>query len=204
MSILQPILKEDIQLPLKPPGKKLVSIFDSSHYKKQTNLDLHPNIEKNRSFSNEKEIKELSNIEQSNQIENKIEDEAEEEFYNTKVTKIVHEIMKHRILIKLKKNIMSLVDGKIILFSDLIKIMCSYNSFNYRINLDELDRDNLEKILDYLDIIEWNKSRYMWENKEDELNNWFHCIENLFEFERVINKIIKNNFFLNNRFELKD
>ena len=184
MSILQPILKDDLQLPSKP-GRKLVSIFDSSHYLKEKNIGLNPNVNKNRSFINENDNALLPSLEQPNQIEIKEED-AEEVSYNTKITKIVHEIMKHRILIKLNKNVMSLVDGKIILFSDLIKIMCSYNSFNYRINLDELDRENLEKILDYLDIIEWNKSRYMWENKEDELNKWYKSIDNILEFEQVI------------------
>ncbi len=179
MSILKPILKNDIQLPARL-GRKLVNIFDPSNYKKEKNLDLNPKEIKNRSFSNENENKELPNFEQANQ-----EEEKEEKFYNNKITTIVNEIIKHRVLIKLKKNIMSLVDGKIILFSDLIKIMCSYNSFNYRIILEELDRENLEKILDYLDIIEWNKSQYMWENKEDELNKWFHSIESIHEFEQV-------------------
>jgi len=181
MSILQPILKDCIQLP--KPGKKLLSIFDSSHYNKENNLPLNPSTTKNRSLSNENIT--LPHPEAPNSIEIK-EKNPEEEFYNTKITKIVHEIMNHRILIKLKKNIMSLVDGKIILFSDLIKIMCSYNSFNYRINLDELDRESLEKILDYLEIIEWNKSRYMWENKENELNKWYNSFENILDFEQVI------------------
>ena len=115
----------------------------------------------------------------------KVEDE-EMNFYDNKITKIIDEIKKNRILIKLKKNVMSLVDGRIIWFSDLIKILCSYNSFNYRLTLEELDRDSLDKILDFMDIIEWDKSRYIWENKYEELNKWFDNIENLEQFEFVI------------------
>lgn len=193
MSILQPILKDDLQLPPRT-GRRLQSIFDPSHYQSDKNLPLNLNTIKSRPLSNDHIM--LPNLDQPNSIENPKVNEnenekEEEEFYNTKITKIVHEIMQHRILIKLKKNIMSLVDGKIILFSDLIKIMCSYNSFNYRINLDELDRENLEKVLDYLDIVEWNKSRYMWENKEDELNKWFVSIDNILEFEQVILLLIQ-------------
>ena len=179
MNFTQPLLKEDIQMP--PKQRKLVSIFDSSRYLKDKKLPLDTNTNKSPiKGSNDNII--FPNFENIKAIENQ---EKEEEFYNNKITKIVDEIIKHRILIKLKKNIMSLVDGRIICFSDLIKIMCSYNSFNFRINLDELERDNLEIILDYFDIIEWNKSRYMWENKEEDLNKWFNGIGNIVELEEV-------------------
>jgi len=183
------MLKDDIILHEKSRG--LVSIFDSTRNLKLQNMfDL--SHKQPRPFTNNDTVLQNLDYTSGNESIN------EEDYYNNKITKIINEIIKHRILIKLKKNIMSLVDGKIILFSDLIKVMCSYNSFNYRITLDELDRDNLEKILDYLDIIEWNKSKYMWENKDDELNKWFKGIEKMVELEEVLYFFkfkIKNYFF---------
>jgi len=181
MNNTQNLLKEEIPLPSKI-NRPFQSIFDSARYLKDKNQPISVTNKNRRSNSNENLV--LPNLDLQKSNEGKV-DEDDEEYYHTKISKIVLEIMKHRILIKLKKNIMSLVDGKIICFSDLIKIMCSYNSFNYRIDLEELDRENMEKILDYLDIIEWNKSRYMWENKEEELNKWYNGIENMLELEQV-------------------
>jgi hypothetical protein len=171
-------------------NRKIVNIFDESTYQKDLKPKEIDKVKENNEITikekEEKEIKEKDNKEKEN----------EEKIYTNKLAKIVEEITKHRILIKLKNNIMSLVEGKIIMFSDLIKYLCSYNSFNYRINLDELNRDNFELILDFLDIIEWNKSRFIWDNKEDELNKWYNSLDNVSEIEEVINILYIIYYFL--------
>jgi hypothetical protein len=178
MNATKNLLKDDIHILQK--SREIKNIFDSSRYMK----DKKPSSISPNKLLNVSQNEKIDKVNKENEIS--IENnEKMKDFSDFKVTKILDEIIKHRILIKLKKNIMSLVDGRIICFSDLIKIMCSYNSFNYRINLDELEREYLEKILDYLDIIEWNKSRYMWENKEEELNKWYGSIDNIVGLEEV-------------------
>lgn len=186
MNTLRPMIKDDIELPKNK--KEIISIFDSTRLMKEKNLALNSSPNKNANTIYDEKL-EMIVIENNKYIDNEaqVNKELEKEFdyYNNKFNRLIEDIMKQRILIKLKRNIMSLVDGRIICFSDLIKIMCSYNSFNYRINLDELDRDHLEKILDYLDIIEWSKAKYLWENKEEELTKWYHSLGNIVEFEEV-------------------
>ena len=160
------------EIPFIKAERKIVNIFDPSTYLKNPKINQKVEIP-------------LIKDDKNKQKEEKEDEEDDGKFYTNKLARIVEEITKHRILIKLKKNIMSLVEGKIIIFSDLIKNLCSYNSFNYRINLDELNRDDLERILDFLDIIEWNKSRFMWENKEEELNKWYNSLDNISDIEEV-------------------
>lgn len=185
------IVGGDIPILKKPdPNKRILNIFDSSTYSNSKNLKTKDKKETLSENYKEKENTEIlfekeSLAEKEKEIIEEKEKDEEEKIYTNKLAKIIEEITKHRILIKLKNNIMSLVEGKILLFSDLIKYLCSYNSFNYRINLDELSRDNFELILDFLDIIEWNKSRYMWDNKEDELNRWYNGLFSVSEIEEV-------------------
>lgn len=102
-----------------------------------------------------------------------------------KFNQIVDDIMRKKILLKLKKNITILVDGKILKFSDLMKQLCSSSSFNYRLTLETISRENFLKIIEFIDIIEWNKQKYMFDIKAGELNNWyennFHIMSNLEE-----------------------
>lgn len=85
----------------------------------------------------------------------------------------VEEIMKRKILLKLQKSITFIVDGRIIRFSDLIKSLCSRNKFDYRINLETIDRQYLLSIIDFIEILEWNKEKFVFDVKAEELNNWY-------------------------------
>ena len=66
-----------------------------------------------------------------------------------------------------------LVDGRIIKFSELLKLQTSCSNFDYKLNLEQVERRDLTKICEYLAVIEYNKSDYIEDIKAEELENWF-------------------------------
>lgn len=89
-------------------------------------------------------------------------------------TDIVNEIMKKKMLLKLNKNVTYIVDGRIIHFSNLLKqLCCNCQNFNYRLNLELVDRELFIIILDFIEIINWNKENFIFDIKREELNNWY-------------------------------
>jgi hypothetical protein len=128
---------------------------------------------------------------------------------------LIEEITSKKLFLKLKKNITFFIDGKIIFFSNFIRqLCCTSKNFNYRLNLESVERELLLVILQFIDIIEWSLERYMFEVKFEELNRWYEVnkaimpkidelakylkINHLFEFYRYkdnVNKFKENDTF---------
>jgi hypothetical protein len=81
-------------------------------------------------------------------------------------------IISKNILIKFNLGITYIVKGKIIMFSDFIKLLCTTNDFDFRLELP-VDVDEFRKILEFLDILEWNKQHFMFQVKVEELKCWY-------------------------------
>lgn len=106
--------------------------------------------------------------------------------------KIIEEITKRKILLKLKHNISYFVDGNIIRFSEYIKLLCCSNSFNYRITLESVDVEIFSKIVEFLNILDWRKEKFVIETKMKELDNWKDSnIAFMSKIEKVIYYLFK-------------
>jgi hypothetical protein len=90
-----------------------------------------------------------------------------------KFSTILEEIMKKKIMLKLHKNVTYIVDGRIIRFSDLIKLLCTSKSFSYRLSLEAVEREPFSMLIDFIDILEWSKEKFLFDVKADELNTWY-------------------------------
>lgn len=91
-----------------------------------------------------------------------------------KFSQIVDQIVDKNILLKLHKNNITIVDGRILYFSSFIKsLCCNTKDFNCRLNLENVERDILTLIIQFITIVEWNSEKYMFEIKSDELNTWY-------------------------------
>jgi hypothetical protein len=96
---------------------------------------------------------------------------------------VLDQIMSKTILIKFKDSHSHMVNGKIILFSDLIKLQCANKKFNFRLDLSKVQLLDFLKISDFLNIIDWRKDKYMFEIKQEELNGWYSA--NIHDMERL-------------------
>ena len=117
----------------------------------------------------------LENLQLTN---NKLDDSIVQKEKHLKYTNILDEILKQRIMMKLKNNYSLLVDGRIIKFSEMLKLTSACANFDYKVNLENINKTEFSKIIDFLQIIEWNKSSYIEEIKAGELNNWYIKIQN--------------------------
>jgi hypothetical protein len=96
---------------------------------------------------------------------------------------MLDQIMSKTILIKFKDSQTHMINGKIIMFSEFIKLQCTNKKFNYRLDLPKVSLFEFLKVNDFLNIIDWRKDRYMFEIKQDELNGWYSA--NINEMERI-------------------
>ena len=125
----------------------------------------------------------------------KMDDSFTEKENNLKYANIIEELLKRQILVKLKKGTTLFVDGRIIKFSELLKFQSATSNFDYKLNLENVDRKDLAKICEYLAIIEYNKSDYIEDIKAEELNSWY--IKNK-EIMPEIHNV--NNYYYQNKF----
>jgi hypothetical protein len=105
-------------------------------------------------------------------INNPVENKPHTDFLS--FTELINELVKKQILIKLNKNMTYIADGRLIKFSNLIKqLSCNAKSFNHRLNLENLDKETFSVIMDFLEIVEWNREKFIFDIKMDELSNWY-------------------------------
>jgi hypothetical protein len=98
--------------------------------------------------------------------------ENENEFIQ--FSNIINQIVNKKILLKLHKNNNYYVDGRILYFSSFIKrLCCTSKDFNFRLDLDNVEREIFSIIVQFLNIIDWETESYMYDIKVDELNSWF-------------------------------
>jgi hypothetical protein len=91
-----------------------------------------------------------------------------------KFSNILDQIVNKKILLKLNKNNNYYADGRILYFSSFIKrLCCNSKDFNFRLDLDLVERDVLSNIVQFLNIIDWDTETYMFDVKLEELNNWY-------------------------------
>lgn len=116
-------------------------------------------------------------IQQHNCSTNMNMDHTSEEFNEDnikyKFIDLLHEITQKRILLKLNRNSTLIVPGKIIHFSELIKKLCCASNFDYKLTLETVDRNILEIILEFFEILDWRLENFFFELKSHQLKNWY-------------------------------
>lgn len=86
---------------------------------------------------------------------------------------IIDNIVKKPILLKFAVGSSLHVDGRIFFFSDYIKNLTSKKSFDNRIILDNVDLRCTKRIIEFLEVLNWNDNPKQFVLKSEELNNWF-------------------------------
>jgi hypothetical protein len=106
---------------------------------------------------------------------------------------LFEKLLRQKIFLKLHKNVTYVVDGRIIQFSNLIKQLISTMLTKLRITLENVHRDTLEKIIDFIEILQWRKEIFYFDIKSDELNNWYQ--KNIHEMDKIeeLGKFLKMN-----------
>lgn len=99
---------------------------------------------------------------------------------------LVEEIIKGKLFIKMKQDQIILVDGRIIKFSDLIKLLCTKGkiwlkkaNFDYKLTFESAEKKIFTKIIEFYEILEWETNSEMEQRKANELFNWFNSHQNL-------------------------
>lgn len=87
---------------------------------------------------------------------------------------IFEEILNRKILLKLKKNLSYFVDGRIIKFSELIRLHSCNNKFDNKLTYEDVDRHTLIIIVEFLEIIQWKHHQYTFDAKLPELDCWWN------------------------------
>jgi hypothetical protein len=151
------------------------------------------------------------NLELDNSVLNNIDDNNNNDYmkYNHLFSDIIDQIMSKTILIKFKDSLTHIINGKIIMFSEFIKLQCSNKKFNFRLELKKISLPDFLKVNDFFNIIDWKKDKYMFEIKQEELNGWYNT--NIADMDKIIEicenlKINHINDFINARvkFNLQD
>lgn len=91
----------------------------------------------------------------------------------TRINHIIDRIVESKILLKLNGKLSLYVDGRIIKFSELIKLCSCKASFNYRLTFESLERDTIHIIIEFLEIIDWKFTPYTYKVKLPELDSWY-------------------------------
>lgn len=87
--------------------------------------------------------------------------------------KILDEILSRKILLKLKNNLSYYIDGRIIKFSELIRLHSCDLNFDNKLTYENINRKILIIIVEFLEIINWKHHQYTFSSKLPELDCWY-------------------------------
>lgn len=87
--------------------------------------------------------------------------------------KILDEILSRKILLKLKNNLSYYIDGRIIKFSELIRLHSCDLNFDNKLTYENINRKILIIIVEFLEIISWKHHQYTFSSKLPELDCWY-------------------------------
>ncbi len=107
--------------------------------------------------------------------------ETNTEQHKNKLNEIIDDIINKKILLKLKNNLSRYVNGRIIRFSETIKLKCSEAEFDFKVSLENVDRDIMNIVISFFEVVNWKVNSTTFKNYFSELENW----------------LIKNNQFIN-------
>lgn len=112
---------------------------------------------------------------------------------------IIDEIVNKKIFLKLKNNLSLYIDGRIIRYSELIKLFCCNNNFDYKLVFNNIDRKILTIIIEFFEINNWKVNPFSFETKFPELDCWLQFNKHHMEEVKIVANYLRiyviNNFF---------
>lgn len=102
-----------------------------------------------------------------------IEEKDKEPSEITKLNSIIENIINKEIILKLKKNLSFHVDGRIIRYSELIKLNSCDRKFDYRLNYENIDRQVMTILVEFFKIVNWKIDKFTFKIKFGELDCWY-------------------------------
>lgn len=104
---------------------------------------------------------------------------------------IFEEILGRKILLKLKNNLSYFIDGRIIKFSELIRLHSCNARFENKLSYESIDRKILIIIVEFLEIIQWKYHQYTFDSMLPELDCWYNYNKHLIKEVESMAKYLK-------------
>lgn len=118
-------------------------------------------------------------------------DELENKEKPYKINSIIDEILSKKILLKLKDNLSLYIDGRIIRFSETIKLKsCIYN-FDYKLSFMNIDRQIISIIIEFFEVVNWKINPSTFKIRFSELDNWYQYNKKYINEVKVLSNFLK-------------